>query len=301
MNRKILFAAASTVALAAFVGGAQGQGLTPPSSGNIAADGRVCAGVLDDERNCLDPSVVKNTPDRPYRGKAFNAKTYEPSQMPHFVRKGQELIYIATPGGESDDHDSTRYNGEGIIVLDPAANYAFVKRIPIQNLPASLKPEEVSAMMISPATNYAYISTRGHLIALDLATDKIVWSKTYDPINTCCERGAVTPDGLTLVVGSNLQNYHRVIDARTGDLKGIIPTPASPNNHNMVMAPDGKTIIAAPNGVTVTVASVETMKPTKTITFSDHVRPLVINWDASRIYANLINLLGFEIADVNSG
>jgi len=301
MNRKILFAAASTVALAAFVGGAQGQGLTPPSSGNIAADGRACAGVLDDERNCLDPSVVKNTPDRPYRGKPFNAKTYEPSQMPHFVRKGQELIYIATPGGESDDHNSTRYNGEGIIVLDPATNYSFVKRIPIQNLPASLKPEEVSAMMISPATNYAYISTRGHLIALDLATDKIVWSKTYDPINTCCERGAVTPDGLTLVVGSNLQNYHRVIDARTGDLKGIIPTPASPNNHNMVMSPDGKTIIAAPNGVTVTVASVETMKPTKTITFSDHVRPLVINWDASRIYANLNNLLGFEIADVKSG
>ncbi|HZQ39496.1 MAG TPA: hypothetical protein VFA87_01840, partial [Rhizomicrobium sp.] len=53
--------------------------------------------------------------------------------------------------------------------------------------------------------------------------------------------------------------------------------------------------------VTVTVASVETMKPTKTITFSDHVRPLVINWDASRIYANLNNLLGFEIADVKSG
>jgi len=217
------------------------------------------------------------------------------------LRKGQELIYLATPGGESDDHDSTRYNGEGIIVLDPATNYSFVKRIPLQNLPASMKPEEVSAMMISPATNYAYISTRGHLIALDLATDKIVWSKTYDPINTCCERGAVTPDGLTLDVGSNLQNYHRVIDAKTGDLKGIIPTPASPNNHNMVMSPDGKTIIAAPNGVTVTVASMETMKPTKTITFSDHVRPLVINWDASRIYANLNNLLGFEIADVKSG
>src|SRR6185437_13461744 len=235
MNRTILFAAASSLALAAFVGGAQGQG---KATGLVGADGKPCAGVLDDEKNCLDASVVKNSPDRPYRGKPYDAKTYEPSQMPHFVRKGQELIYLATPGGESDDHDSTRYNAEGIIVLDPA-------------------------------TNYAYISTRGHLIALDLATDKIVWSKTYDPINTCCERGAVTPDGLTLEVGSNLQNFHRVIDARTGDLKGIIPTPASPNNHNMVMSPDGKTVIDAPNGVTVTVASMETMKPIKTITFSD--------------------------------
>jgi DNA-binding beta-propeller fold protein YncE len=301
MNRTLLLAAASSLALAAFLVGAQGQSRTQGNKDNLDAGGKPCAGVLDDEKNCLDPSVTKNSPDRPYRGQAYDPKTYEVSQMPHFVRKGQELIYIATPGGESDDPDSTRYNGEGIIVLDPAANYAFVKRIPLQNLPASMKPEEVSAMMISPATNYAYISTRGHLIALDLATDKIVWSKTYDPINTCCERGAVTPDGLTLEVGSNLQNFHRVIDAKTGDLKGIIPTPQSPNNHNMVMSPDGKTVIAAPNGVTVTVASMETMKPIKTITFSDHVRPLVINWDASRIYANLNNLLGFEIADVKSG
>ena len=155
MNRKILFAAASTVALAAFMGGAQGQG---NSQGLVGADGKPCAGVLDDEKNCLDASVVKNTPDRPYRGKPYNAKTYEPSQMPHFVRKGQELIYIATPGGESDDHNSTRYNGEGIIVLDPATNYSFVKRIPLQNLPASMKPEEVSAMMISDVVGTSFCS-----------------------------------------------------------------------------------------------------------------------------------------------
>src|SRR5215467_5743298 len=123
MNRTFLFAAASTVALAAFVGGAQSQG----KNQILDAGGKPCAGVLDDEKNCLDPSVTRNTPDRPYRGKPYDAKTYEPSQMPHFVRKGQELIYIATPGGESDDPNSTRYNGEGIIVLDPATNYSFVK------------------------------------------------------------------------------------------------------------------------------------------------------------------------------
>ncbi len=297
MYRKVFFAAASTLAFAAFVGGAQGQGKID----NLDQGGRPCAGVLDHEKNCLDPSVTRNTLDRPYRGKAYDPKTYMPSQMPNFLRKGQELIYIAVPGGESDAKAYGSRNGEGIIVLDPSANYQFVKRIPLQGLPASMKPEEVSAMMISPATNYAYISTRGRLIALDLATDKIVWSKTYDPINTCCERGAVTPDGLTLVVGSNLQDYHRVIDAKTGDLKGIIPTPQSWNNHNMVLSSDGKTVFAAPNGVTLTVASVETLKTIKTIRFSDHIRPLVINSDASRVYANLNNLLGFEIADVKSG
>jgi DNA-binding beta-propeller fold protein YncE len=42
------------------------------------------------------------------------------------------------------------------------------------------------------------------------------------------------------------------------------------------------------------------MKPTGTITFSDHVRVFVINHDASRVYANLNNLLGFEIADAKT-
>lgn len=136
---------------------------------------------------------------------------------------------------------------------------------------------------------------------MNLATDKVVWSNTYTPVGTCCERGQVTPDGLTLEVGSNLQNFHRVIDTKSGRVKGVIPTPQSPNNHNMVMSPDGKTVFDAPNGVTLTVASMETMKPTKTITFSDHIRPLVINSDATRVYANLNNLLGFEIADVTTG
>src|SRR3984957_15342071 len=63
------------------------------------------------------------------------------------------------PGGSSDEPDSTVRNGEGIIVLDAKANYAFVKRIPLQDLPASLTPEEVSAMMSDPVTNMAYIST----------------------------------------------------------------------------------------------------------------------------------------------
>ena len=217
-----------------------------------------------------------------------------------FGRRARDLIYIATPGGESDEPDSTVRNGEGIIVLDAKAHYAFVKRIPLQNLPAPLSPEEVSAMMADPVTNMVYISTRGHLIAMDLATEKVVWNKTYEP-GTCCERGQVTPDGLTLEVGSDLKDFHRVIDARTGDVKGIIQTPKSNFNHNMGMSADGKTVFDAPNGVTMTVADMATMKATHTITFDDHIRVFVINHDASRVYANLNNLLGFEIADAKTG
>jgi len=91
-----------------------------------------------------------------------------------------------------------------------------------------------------------------------------------------------------------------VIDARTGEVKGIIPTPQSMFNHNMNMSPDGKTVFDAANGNTMTIADMATMKPTGTITFSDHVRVFVINHDATRVYANLNNLLGFEIADVKT-
>ena len=131
-----------------------------------------------------------------------------------------------------------------------------------------------------------------------MATDQKVWDNTYDGM--CCERQEITPDGLTIVAGSNLRNFWYVIDARTGDMKGKIPAAAT-DAHNMALSADGKTVLMAPNGVTVTVGDVPSMKAIRTITFSDHVRPLVINHDATRVYANLNNLLGFEIADVKTG
>jgi DNA-binding beta-propeller fold protein YncE len=187
-----------------------------------------------------------------------------------------------------------------IVVLDANDHYNFIKRIVFQERPASLPLESVSAMMADPVTNMAYISTRGRLIALDLLTEKIVWEKTYEP-GTCCERGAISPDGLTLVVGSDLKNFHRVIDARTGEVKRIIPTPLSMFNHNMNLSPDGKIDFAAPNGITMTIADVDTGKTIRTITFEDHIRVFVENHDASRLYVNLNNLLGFDIADPRTG
>ncbi|HMH66192.1 MAG TPA: hypothetical protein VK515_11420, partial [Rhizomicrobium sp.] len=186
-----------------------------------------------------------------------------------------------------------------IVVLDAKHDYNFVKRITFEEKPATLPLESIAGMAASTATNMVYVSTRGHLYAINLLTEKVVWSNAYEP-GTCCERGQVTPDGLTLEVGSDLKNFHRVIDARTGEVKGIIPTPQSMFNHNMNMSPDGKTVFDAPNGNTMTIADMATMKPTGTITFSDHVRVFVINHDATRVYANLNNLDGFEIADVNT-
>ena len=274
-----LMTAASCAALTIFATGVDAQ-----NKPKLDANGMPCSGELDGALQCFNKDATVNTIDHPYRTAGeSDGRRYGPGRG--FTLGEKELIYAAVPGS--------------IIVLDAKHDYTFVKRITFEEKPAPLPLESIAGMAASPATNMVYVSTRGHLIAINLLTEKVVWSNTYEP-GTCCERGQVTPDGLTLEVGSDLKNFHRVIDARTGQVKGIIPTPQSMFNHNMNMSPDGKTVFDAPNGNTMTIADMATMKPTGTITFSDHVRVFVINHDASRVYANLNNLLGFEIADVKS-
>jgi DNA-binding beta-propeller fold protein YncE len=293
----IFLAAASSAALVAALGADAG------AADLLDANGRPCVnGVLDSAHQCMSKDATTSTAEHPYRD----------VQGLKGLKIDQYHSELFLPDGRANAHGASGLGGFGgrhlvfaavpgsIVVMDPSKKYNFVKRIVFEEKPAGRRLESIAGMMASPATNMVYVSTRGHLVAIDLDTDKVAWSKEYEP-GTCCERGQVTPDGLTLEVGSNLQDFHRVIDARTGDVKGIIQTPQSMFNHNMNMSPDGKLVFDAPNGITMTVASMDTMKAIKTITFSDHIRVFVINHDATRIYAGLNNLLGFEIADVKTG
>jgi DNA-binding beta-propeller fold protein YncE len=299
--RKIFSVAAAGTMFAALMTVQAAAQETPPTPHKFTTtpDGRACDGVLDTARQCIPREHTMNTAERPYRPAGqSDGRLNGPNSG--FGRRDRHLIYVATPGGHAGGQYPGHTNGVGIVVLDADQNYAFVKRIPTWDVPASITPEEVAGVSASPATNMIYLSTRGRLAAFDLATDKKVWENTYQP-GTCCERGQVTPDGKTLVVGSDLKDFWMVIDAATGRLKGRIDAPQSMFAHNMALGSDGKTVFMAPNGVTITVGDLDTMKATKTITFSDHVRVFTINHDSSRIYANLNNLLGFEIADVKTG
>jgi len=75
-----------------------------------------------------------------------------------------------------------------------------------------MSPEQVSGMAASPVTNLIYVAARGRLGAIDMGTDKMVWSVTLD--GKCCERPQVTPDGKIVVVGGDLQDYWYEVDAR---------------------------------------------------------------------------------------
>ena len=214
----------------------------------------------------------------------------------YFFQRDRHLLYVALPG--TLEGGSFR-NGVGIVVLDVNNNYGFVKRIPTWDVPGSGYAEQLAGVAASPQTNLIYLAARGRLGAIDLETDKMVWSYTYD--GQCCERPQVTPDGTTLVVGSDLKDFWYVIDAKSGKLINKIHAPESMNAHNLNLSLDGSLAFMSPNGPVLSIGDVRTAKTIKTIRFSDNVRPFVINHDASLIYANLNNLLGFEIADVKAG
>jgi DNA-binding beta-propeller fold protein YncE len=208
----------------------------------------------------------------------------------------KELVYVAVPGTLEGSADR---NGTGLIVLDARDNYNFVKRITTWDVPASKNSEQVSGVTASPITQMIYIATRGRLAAFDLGTEKKVWENTYD--GQCCERPQVAPDGSFMYVGSDLKDYWYVVNPRTGELMTKVVSPLSPNAHNLNLSADGKLAFMSPNGKVMGIADTTKHTLLKTITFTDNIRPFVLNHDSSLIYANTNNLLGFEIANVASG
>ena len=208
----------------------------------------------------------------------------------------KHLIYVTLPGTLEGSWDQ---NGNGIVVLDANNNYSFVKRIPTWDVPASRNPEQVAGVTASPVTQMIYVATRGRLGAWDLTTEKKVWENAYD--GQCCERPQISPDGKFMYVGSDLQDFWYVVNPTTGDLITKVRSPLSPGAHNLNLSPDGKTAFMSPNGKVMGIADTTTHTLTKTIAFPDNIRPFVLNHDATKIYSNLNNLLGFVIADVKTG
>ncbi len=213
-----------------------------------------------------------------------------------FRPRARHLLYVTEPGSLEKPGWA---NGVGIIVLDVNDGYHFVKRIPTWEYAGSMSPEQVSGVAASPVTNLIYVAARGRLAAIDLGTDKMVWSVTLD--GKCCERPQVTPDGKLVVVGSDLQDYWYELDAATGKLIGKLNAPESPNSHNLNLSADGKTAFMSPNNKVMTISDIGSRKIIKTIRFPDNIRVFVLNKDSSKIYANNNNFLGFLIADVASG
>ncbi len=196
MKRGLITLAAALLMSSSF--GASAQDANPHPG---AAPQQMNSGPLPANANIVGSGPIAQPP-RPRPAGAANAN------RGNFAPRTRHLIYITLPGSL----ERPMYpGGDGIVVLDADNNYAFVKRIHVWDYAGSMTPEDISGVAASPATNMLYLSARGRLGAIDLATDKLVWTTTID--GKCCERPQVDADGKTLVVGSNLQDYTYKLDA----------------------------------------------------------------------------------------
>jgi DNA-binding beta-propeller fold protein YncE len=128
-----------------------------------------------------------------------------------------------------------------------------------------------------------------------------VWEQTYD--GNCCDRMAISPDGKTMYVPTFEGPYWYVVDAKTGNLIKTVQTPQSVGAHNTIWSPDGsKVFMAGLQSNVMSIADPKTHTVVQTVgPFANRVRPFTVNGAGTLIYANVNDLLGFQIGDVKTG
>ncbi len=214
---------------------------------------------------------------------------------PLAAQQTRRLLYVAVPGSGN----AVEYQGVGILVFDIDNGHTFVKRIPTWPVAAGQQPENVRGVAASVPARRLYISTVKRLAAFDLVTEKIVWEKTYD--GNCCDRIALSPDGATIYAPSFGSPKWYVINASNGDLIATIGVMGWPRQ--TIFSPDGGyAYLAAWESPVLTVVDTRTHKPVREVgPFTSFVCPFTINGRASQAFVNVDGLVGFEVADLQTG
>ncbi|MFN8357167.1 MAG: hypothetical protein U0Y10_22115 [Spirosomataceae bacterium] len=208
--------------------------------------------------------------------------------------KTKRYLYVATPG----IRNYLEYGGHGLLVLDIDNGHRLVKRIPTAGLDSLGKPSNVKGICVSLATQCVYISTIVSLQCINLQTEKLLWEKKYEG---GCDRMAVSPDGLQIYLPSFEKDHWHVIDARTGAvLRKIVPKSGA---HNTIFSLDGNQVyLEGLRSSYLTVVNAKNPNETHTVgPFSNSIRPFTINGKQTLCFANVNDLLGFEIADLKTG
>jgi len=205
------------------------------------------------------------------------------------------FLYVAVPG----IRNYLEYGGHGVLVYDIDHGHKLVRRIPASGgLNDKGEHSNVKGICASAATGRLYVSTIQTLQCFDLLTDKLLWEQTYE---AGCDRLAITPDGRTLYVPSFEKDHWNVVDASDGKvLKKLVLNSRS---HNTIISPDGQEAYMAGLGSPfLAVADTKTHNLKRAVgPFSAAIRPFTINGRQTRIYANVNDLLGFEIGDLQTG
>lgn len=209
-------------------------------------------------------------------------------QEPHY-------LYVALPGsGDADPDRSLR-----IVVFDVANAHRFVKRIPLWPQARGEDAEAVRGTAASARTGRFYVSTTRRLAAIDLKTDQIVWEKSYE--RRGCDRIAVSPDGQTIYAPAFGSPTWYVIDAATGELRTTIGVMGWPRD--TIYSRDGRrAYLSAWEASVLSIADTTAHRIVKTVgPFSGFLCPFTVNAKETLAFANIDGLVGFEVADLQTG
>ena len=141
------------------------------------------------------------------------------------------------------------------------------------------------------------------LLAYDLRTDKVAWTRTYTPgVDSLC----VTPDGSKIYMSSGehaATDYFFVLDASDGDVARHA-CPVAPQTHNAVLQPRRHPRLphvdhARPTSRSSTPADDHVIR--RVGPFGDSIRPFTINGRNTLAIVNVNRLIGFEVGDIATG
>ena len=206
----------------------------------------------------------------------------------------RRLLYVAVPG----IRNYLEYGGHGILVYDIDDGHKLLRRIPTGGLDKAGKPLNVKGICANAATGRLYFSTPQSLVCHDLATDKLLWEKTYDK---GCDRMSMTPDGKVMYLPSFEGPHWNVVEALSGELVTKVVTDSGA--HNTVIGPDGRfAYMGGLKSPLLFVADAKTHEVVKKVgPFGGSVRPFTVNGRQTLAFVCVNELLGFEVADLASG
>ena len=206
----------------------------------------------------------------------------------------KRYLYVATPG----IRDYLGFGGHGILVFDINNNHKFVKRIKTNGLHADGTPSNVKGVAVSVPLNSIFVSTWEGLQRIDLATEKIVWEKSFEG---GCDRMAISPDGQTMYLPSFEKDFWNVVECNTGKIIKKIQVVA--RAHNTIYGPSGNAVYMSDIGSRLLFVA---DPKTHTIVhkwgpFGNNIRPFTINSSETTVFVTVDSLLGFEVGDLKTG
>ncbi len=208
--------------------------------------------------------------------------------------RAERRLYVATPG----IRDYLEYGGHGLLVYEIDAGHKLLRRVPTLGLDAKGKPLNVKGICANAGTGRIYISTTQQLMCIDLTTEAVLWERRY---GSGCDRMSMSPDGKTIYLPSFEGPTWNVVDAATGEVLAAI----EPNSgaHNTVFGPQGTEVyLAGLKSPRLTVADPATRKAVRAVgPFSASIRPFTVDGAQARVFANVNDLLGFEVGDLIAG